>query len=107
MVNKSHTFSRLPPSEARAQLKRARNTRHCSAAGHVTLTRAATVSQQAVLAAHLNSATTQRSIAQPAAEGADTRAQQPEVFALVARYKGAWPRDARAPLEAATTYANS
>jgi hypothetical protein len=43
-----------------------------------------------------------RSIAQPAAEGADTREQQPEVFALVARCKGASPRDARAALEAAT-----
>jgi hypothetical protein len=58
-------------------------------------------------AAHFMSATARRSIAQPAAEGADTRAQQPEVFALVARCKGAPPRDARAPLEAVTTYANS
>jgi hypothetical protein len=72
--------------------------------------RAATESQQAVFAAHFILATARRSIAQPAAEGADTRAQQPEVFALVARIarcEGAWPRDARAALEAAATYANS
>ena len=36
IVNTSHTF---PPCHPRAQLKHARNTRHCSAAGHVTLTR--------------------------------------------------------------------
>ncbi len=56
---------------------------------------------------HLILATARRSIAQPAAEDADTRAQRPEVFALVARCKGASPRDTRAALEAVTTYANS
>jgi hypothetical protein len=118
-VNKSHAFSRLPPSRATETRAKHAALQRCGSrdfdaeywgvrvcvcvyccccawgAARRRRQRAATKSQQAVLAGHFISATARRIIAQPAAEGADTRAQQPEVFALVARCKGAWPRDAK------------